>query len=100
LLGPIAIGRLLQGVIGTTSRASRGFLVLTYGVSVLNLGLLIRANYIHEWHLEPVAYPPTSFYVALVVGVIALLLYRANRRRERPQTRRSMPRWFAPAAFL
>ena len=30
LLGPIAIGRLLQGGIGTTSRASRGFLALTY----------------------------------------------------------------------
>jgi two-component system, LytTR family, sensor kinase len=100
LLGPIAIGRLLQGGIGTTSRVSRGFLALTYGVSLLNLGLLIRANQVHAYQLEASGYPTASFYIALVVGVIALLLYRANRGRVGPQTRRSTPRWFAPAAFL
>lgn len=100
LLGPIAIGRLLQEAIGTTSRASRRFLALTYGVSLLNLGLLIRANYMHDWQLEASAYPATSFYVALVTGIIALLLYRANRRREGMQPRRTMPPWFAPVAFL
>src|SRR6188768_1129233 len=34
LLGPIAIGRLLQGGIGTTSRTSRGFLAFTIGISI------------------------------------------------------------------
>src|SRR3954468_3378780 len=43
LLGPVAMGRLLQAAIGTTSRVSRGFLAFTIGVSVLNLLLLIRA---------------------------------------------------------
>ena len=98
LLGPITIGRLLQAGIGTTSRASRAFFVLTIGVSLLNLGLLIRANYLHAWQLDASDYPMTSFYIALAIGVIALLLYGTNRPRMIPR-RGSMPRWFAPAAF-
>ena len=69
-------------------------------MALLNLGLLIRANYTHEWQLEASSYPATSFYVALVISIVALLLYYANRRREEPQPRKSMPRWFAPAALL
>ncbi len=97
VLGPVAIGRLLQAGIGTTSRVSRGFLAFTIGVSLLNLGLLTRAIYVSGWQLEASGYPTTSFYIGLALGGIALLLYRMNRRTG-PQ-RRSMPRWFAPAAF-
>ena len=68
LLGPIAIGRLLQGGIGTTSRASRLFLAFTIAVSVLNFALLVRANYLFEWRLEESGYPATSFWIALGVG--------------------------------
>lgn len=98
VVGPIGMGRLLQAGIGTTSRASRGFLAFTIGVALLNLGLLIRANYVHAWRLEASTYPTTSFYIALVVGVVAILLYRANRPPADPR-RRSMPQWFMPAAF-
>ncbi|MES1262876.1 MAG: hypothetical protein ABUL69_00875, partial [Peristeroidobacter soli] len=98
VLGPIAMGRLLQASIGTTSRASRGFVALTIVVSLLNLGMLIGANYLHDWHIEASAYPTTSFYIALAVGIIALLLHRANRPLADPQ-HRSTPRWFAPAAL-
>jgi two-component sensor histidine kinase len=99
LIGPIAIGRLLQGGVGTTNRASRAFLAFTVGVSMVNLGLLVRANQVHEWRLEESRYPTTSFYIALVLGALALFLYRKNRPRADAQ-RRMMPRWFAPAAFL
>src|SRR5262245_27810190 len=98
LLGPVSMGRLLQAGIGSTSRVSRGFLAFTIVVSLINLGLLIRANYVHEWRLEDGAYPTTSFFVALPVGLIALALYWTQRPRVDVQ-RRSMPRWFAPAAF-
>ncbi len=100
LLGPITIGRLLQGGIGTTSRASRVFLAFTIGVSVLNLGLLVRANQLHGYHLEESEYPTTSFFIALAVGVIALIMYRTGRGNAGVPVRNSMPRWFAPAAFL
>ncbi|HEX6397808.1 MAG TPA: histidine kinase, partial [Steroidobacteraceae bacterium] len=98
LLGPITMGRLLQAGIGTTSRVSKGFLAFTIGVSLMVLGLLIRANHVHAWQLEASGYPFTSFFIALPVGVIALLLYATHRPRGDAQ-RRSMPRWFAPAAF-
>jgi len=97
LLGPVSIARLLQAGIGTTSRVSRGFLAFTICVSLFNLGLLIRANYLHSWQLEASSYPTTSFYIALPVLIIALLLYATCR--PRIAQRRSMPRWFAPSAF-
>jgi two-component system, LytTR family, sensor kinase len=97
LLGPIAIGRLLQGGIGTASRTSRRFLAFTVVMSVVNLVLLIRANYVYAWQLEASGYPTYSFYIGLIVSVIALLLYW---RRAEPRPRGSMPRWFVPAALL
>ncbi|HKU90787.1 MAG TPA: histidine kinase [Steroidobacteraceae bacterium] len=97
LLGPVSIARLLQARIGTTSRVSRGFLAFAIGVSLLNLGLLIRGNRAHAWQLEASSYPEMSFFIALPVALVALLLYVTHRPREAPG--RTMPRWFAPAAF-
>ena len=97
LLGPIAIGRLLQSGIGATSRASRRFQVLAYGVSVLNLGLLVNADVSNGFRLEESGYPTVSFFIALVAGTIALLLYVS---RPRTAASKTTPRWFAPAAFL
>ncbi len=99
LLGPVAIGRLVQEGIGTTSRVSRGFLAFTIGAGLFNLLLFVRAIRAYDGHLDASAYPTTSFYVALVVGVIALVLYLANRPRDYMQ-RRTTPRWFLPAASL
>ena len=99
LLGPIAIGRLLQGALGTTSRASRLFLAFTIAVSALNLALLVRANHLYAWRLEDSGYPATSFWIALAVGPAALLIYRAKRPPADAQ-RRTMPRWFPPAALV
>jgi two-component sensor histidine kinase len=100
LLGPIAIGRLLQGGIGTTSRVSRAFLAFTIGVALLNLVLLMRANYTHVWQVEDSAYPTTSFFVALFVSAMAILLYFRNRPRADVRQGHAMPPWFALAAFL
>ena len=100
LLGPIAIGRLLQGVIGTTSRVSRAFLGFTIGVSVLNLGMMVRANQLYAGHLEESWYPTTSFFIALAVSVVALVLYWTGRGPAEATTRKAMSRWFVPVAFL
>jgi two-component sensor histidine kinase len=97
LLGPVTIGRLLQGGIGATSRVSRAFLAVAVGVSLLNLAMLVRANYQHHWDLDASAYPTTSFYVALVLGAAAVFIYWRNAD---AQPRKYMPRWFAPAGFL
>jgi two-component sensor histidine kinase len=97
LLGPIAIGRLLQGAMGT-SRASRRFMAFTIGVSLLNLVMLVQATRAHDYHLDASAYPTASFYVGLLVGTIALLIFRAHRKANSQP--RQMPRWFAPAALL
>lgn len=98
LLGPVAIGRLVQEGMGTAGRLSRGFLAFTIGVSLLNLGLMIRANHEHSWRIELSGYPEASFYIALVVGVVALLVYLANRQRA-ATARSSAPGWFVTAAF-
>jgi two-component system LytT family sensor kinase len=100
LLGPIAIGRLLQGGIGAWSRASRVFQAVAVAVSLLNLGLLVRANRLYGWQLEESGYPTTSFYVALALGVLAIAIYMRERRRDRGMPRQATPRWFMPAAFL
>ena len=100
LLGPIAIGRLLQGGISITSRASRGFQALAAGVSLLNFGMLIRATQQYDWQLEESWYPTMSFYISLVLGVLAVAIYWRERNRAAPLARKPAPRWFAPAAFL
>ncbi|HKO93753.1 MAG TPA: hypothetical protein VJU61_21515, partial [Polyangiaceae bacterium] len=79
---------------------SRGFLGLTLGVSLVNLGLFVRAGQLFEWHLDESWYPTTSFFIALSVGVVALLLYHVHRPRSDSPARKSMPRWFVPAALL
>jgi hypothetical protein len=94
LLGPIAIGRLVQGALAETSRAARAFVALTIGVALLNLALLVRAHVVHDGHLEASAYPTTSFFIALALSVVAVALYFANR----PPRAATTPRWFLPAA--
>ena len=98
LLGPLTIARLLQSGIGATSRASRFFQALAWGATLLNIGMLIRANRAHGFHVEESWYPTASFFVALAVNVIALVLYLANRA---PATAsRTMPSYFVPTAIL
>src|SRR3954447_3795248 len=75
VLGPIAIGRFLEAGIGSTNRASRIFRVSARAVALLNLSLLIWASSSHESQLGSSWYPETSFYVALVLNAIALILY-------------------------
>jgi anti-sigma regulatory factor (Ser/Thr protein kinase) len=98
LIGPIVIGRLLQAGIGSASGAARHFQVLAYGVSALNLGMLVYANATYDFRLEESWYPTASFFVALVIGTIAMVLFIANR--PRAAASKTTPRWFAPAAFL
>jgi hypothetical protein len=98
LLGPLAIGRLLQGGIGSTSRTSKRMFAVAVGVSVLNLVLLVRANYRYSFALEASGYPTASFYIALGVGITAFIVYL--RERKAVPGRPAMPRWFAPAALL
>ncbi|MDF3022111.1 MAG: hypothetical protein K0Q92_3414, partial [Steroidobacteraceae bacterium] len=98
LLGPIVIGRLLLAGLGKANRAASAFFALAAGASLLNLLLMARANYLYSWRLEASGYPTASFYIALALGIVALVVYRVNR----PDTpaRRTMPRWFALAAVL
>jgi two-component system, LytTR family, sensor kinase len=96
LLGPIAIGKLVQGGIGAATRASRGFFAFTVGIAALNLGLMIRGNQLHDWHVEASSYPTWSFCIAVVVGAMALLVYFTGRP---SPAATAMPRWFMPAAF-
>jgi signal transduction histidine kinase len=98
-LGPFAIGKLVQEGIGSTSRFARGFLAFTLGVVALNFALFVRAGLAYDWHLDASAYPTISFYVALVVGAIAVAIYLSNRPPVDAR-RRMTPRWFLPAAFL
>ena len=98
LVGPLAIARLLQSGIGATTRASRLFQALAWGVSLINLGMLIRANLAYDFRLEDSGYPTASFFVALVNGVVALVLYFANR--PPAAASKTMPRYFAPTAIL
>jgi len=100
LLGPVTIGRLLQGAIGTTSRAARRFWVFTVAMSCVNLGLFIYATWRHAGQLDGSDYPTTSFYIGLAVATIALVLYSRAPRGATARSRTSVRRWFVPAAFL
>jgi two-component system LytT family sensor kinase len=97
LLGPVAIARLLQGGIGTASRVSRGFLAFAIGVSLVNFGRLMYANQQYAYRLEDSWYPASTFYLGLVIGAAALLLYRVCRPRgPRAESGR---RWLLPVAL-
>jgi two-component system LytT family sensor kinase len=98
ILGPVAIGRFLQAGIGKTRRASRVFLAFTGGVSLLNLVLLAWAGATHSFDIDASWYPQTTFYVALVVTAIALLVHRVHRATD--GARPSKPRWFGRGVIL
>jgi two-component system LytT family sensor kinase len=103
LIGPAAIGRLLQGGLGAAAPAApaaRVFVAFTLGVSLVNVvlfGIAVRQT---GGRLEAGWYPATSFFMGLGIGAIALLVYAAMRRHAALSSRRRMPRWFAPTAFL
>jgi two-component sensor histidine kinase len=98
LLGPLAIGRLLQAGIGSTSRTSRMVFAGLVGVSLFNLVQLVRASHLYDFRLEASGYPTTAFYIALGAGLVAFVIYLKERKPE--PGRKAMPRWFAPAALL
>ena len=100
LLGPITIGQLLQGAIGTGSRAARRFWALTVAVTCVNISLFTYATWRYRGALDDSAYPTTSFYIGLVVWAIALVVYWLDRRAGGAPARTSVQRWFVPAAFL
>ncbi|MET0533502.1 MAG: hypothetical protein ABW171_04695, partial [Steroidobacter sp.] len=79
IIGPVAIGRFLQARIGLTTRSSRVFVMFTGAVSLMNASLFVWAAATHALDLDASWYPETSFYVALVVTAIALVLYRVDR---------------------
>jgi two-component system LytT family sensor kinase len=101
LLGPITIGRLLQGAIGIGSRAARIFWAFAIPMSCANLGLFLYATTRFDGSLDASDYPATSFYVGLAVTAIALVLY-AHERRGAGAHGHTTPRerWFVPAALL
>jgi len=98
LLGPLTVGRLVQGGIGSTSRTSKRLFAFTVAVSLLNLVLMVRANYLSDFQLESSGYPTVSFYIALATGITAFVIYLRERKAQ--PRRRTMPRWFAPVALL
>jgi hypothetical protein len=52
----------------------------------------------YAFRLEASGYPTTSFYIALIVGITAFVIYLRERKPD--SERKTMPRWFAPAALL
>ncbi len=74
------------------------FWLFTGAVSLLNLVLLAWAGATHSFDVDASWYPQTSFYVALVVTAIALLVYRAHRATD--EAKPSKPRWFGRGAIL
>ncbi|GFE89974.1 histidine kinase [Steroidobacter agaridevorans] len=98
ILGPIAIGRLLQARLGMTSRLARAFLGFTGVASILNLSLFAWVGATQALELDASWYPEASLYVALIVTAIALMLYRVGRHEIAPAG--STSRWFGRGAFL
>jgi two-component system LytT family sensor kinase len=98
ILGPIAIGRLLQARMGTASRLARAFLVFTAAASILNLSLFAWVARTRAFDLDASWYPEASLYVALIVTAVALILHRLGRHDIAPAG--SRPRWFGRGAFL
>jgi hypothetical protein len=80
LLGPLTVGRLVQGGIGSTSRTSKRLFAFTVAASLLNLVLMVRANYLSDFQLESSGYPAVSFYIALGVGIAAFMIYLRERK--------------------
>ncbi len=100
ILGPIAIGRLLQARLGTTSRLARAFLGFTGVASILNLSLFAWVGTTHGFDLDASWYPEASLYVALIVTAVALILYRFGRQRIDSELAGSGPSWFGRGAVL
>jgi two-component system LytT family sensor kinase len=101
LLGPITIGRLLQGAIGTGSRIAKTFWAFSIAVSCVNAGLFLNAAIRSAGPLDTSAYPTTAFFNGFAVMAVALVIYSVDRRdagSRRPTTPHE--RWFLPAALL
>jgi signal transduction histidine kinase len=98
LLGPITIGRLLQGAMGTGSRASRNLWGFAVVMSCVNLGLFVHAAWRYAGNLDASSYPTTSFYIGLPLATVALVVYSRRVADTRGQT--SLQRWFAPVAIV
>ncbi len=98
ILGPVAIGRFLQARIGAT-HAARAFVVFTGFVSLLNLAIFAWAWMTRGFDLGARWYSQVSFYVALCVTAVALILYRIDSRRD-GSDKIPKPRWFVRGVLL
>lgn len=99
IVGPMAIGRFLQARIDNAS--ARRFQMFTGFVSALNLGLFCWAGFTHAFDLGASWYPDVSLYVALIVTLLALILYGVRRNAPNHESQASKPApWFGRSMLL
>jgi len=100
LLGPITIGRLLQGAVGTESRASRTFWKFAVAMSAVNVVLFTREVLRQGGQLESGSYPPLSFYIGVFVATIALSIYLRHESDTYVRGRPFPRSWFVTVAIM
>jgi two-component sensor histidine kinase len=100
LLGPITMGRLLQGAIGTESRVSRRFWIFAMAMSLLNVVLFTQEVLRHGGRLEPGYYPSLSFSIGIFVASIAYAIYIRLQSFAHARSRVSPPSWFMMVAVM
>jgi two-component system LytT family sensor kinase len=100
ILGPVAIGRLVQARLGTTTRRAGAFLAFTWIVSLLNLSLFAWVVATRALAVDASWYPRMSLYIALAVTAVALILHRLGRHEAGAGLAASTSRSFGRGAFL
>lgn len=100
LLGPVLVGRILETRLGAANRAARAFLGFGFGASALLLALYVYAAATHDFNFDASWYPEASFYMALAVTVIALVVYRTQRASADPTLPAPKRRWFRLVVVL
>jgi two-component sensor histidine kinase len=100
LIGPITIGRLLQGAIGPGTRAARNFWKFALTISALNVYLFTLEVLGTGGVSDAGSYPPLSFYLGVFVASIAFAIYTVDQMGVRVDKRAPLRRWFAPIAVI
>lgn len=100
ILGPVAIGRLVQARLVTTTGRAGAFLAFTWIVSLLNLSLFAWVVATRALAVDASWYPRMSLYIALAVTAVALILHRLGRHEAGAGLAASTSRSFGRGAFL
>ncbi len=98
LLGPITMARLLQGGIGTESRASRMFWKFAVAMSALNVVLFTQEVWRRGGRLDTGSFPPLTFFIGFFVASMAEAIYVRDQTERYSRTRIFRLNWFTMTA--